>query len=114
MSLRRPGSLWCSLGWALIALCSASAGFWEGLCLGQAPACQPPLPPALSPRVDSSLPTTPPRPLEQVVQGGRLGSAVAPGQPPRGGRPLPGGVLDPGAAGPGVGRAADEDFLGGA
>ena len=34
---------------------------------------------------------------------------------PEGGRrPLPGGVLDPGAAGPGVGPQRDEDFLGGA
>jgi hypothetical protein len=41
-------------------------------------------------------------------------SGTSPGLPPLGGRPLPGGVLDPGASGPGIGRQTDEDFLDGA
>lgn len=38
----------------------------------------------------------------------------APGLPPRGGRPRPGSIFDPGAAGPGISQSGDENFLDGA
>ena len=39
---------------------------------------------------------------------------VSPGAPPRGARPRPGGVFDPGAAGPGISQSGDQNFLDGA
>ena len=39
---------------------------------------------------------------------------AAPGQPPRGGRPRPGSMFDPGAAGPGISQSGNENFLDGA
>jgi hypothetical protein len=41
-------------------------------------------------------------------------SGIDPGAPPRGARPRPGGVFDPGAAGPGISQSGDENFLDGA
>jgi hypothetical protein len=38
----------------------------------------------------------------------------SPGDPPRGGRPRPGSILDPGASGPGIQRSYSEPFLDGA
>jgi hypothetical protein len=38
----------------------------------------------------------------------------APGRPPRNGRPRPGSIFDPGAAGPGISQSGDENFLDGA
>ncbi len=39
---------------------------------------------------------------------------VSPGAPPRGARPRPGGIFDPGAAGPGISQSGDQNFLDGA
>jgi len=39
---------------------------------------------------------------------------AAPGQPPRGGRPRPGSMFDPGAAGPGISQSGNQNFLDGA
>ncbi len=39
---------------------------------------------------------------------------ASPGLPPRGGRPRPGSLFDPGAAGPGISQSGNENFLDGA
>lgn len=39
---------------------------------------------------------------------------TSPGSPPRGARPRPGGIFDPGAAGPGISQSGDQNFLDGA
>jgi hypothetical protein len=52
-----------------------------------------------------------PLPLPAPREGARSG---APGAPPRGGRPRPGGIFDPGAAGPGISQSGDQNFLDGA
>ncbi|GAC1469116.1 MAG: hypothetical protein NVSMB9_12550 [Isosphaeraceae bacterium] len=41
-------------------------------------------------------------------------SYAPPGLPPRSGRPRPGSIFDPGAAGPGISQKGDENFLDGA
>lgn len=48
----------------------------------------------------------------RAPEGSRRGTS--PGAPPRGARPRPGGVFDPGAAGPGVSQSGDQNFLDGA
>jgi hypothetical protein len=52
-----------------------------------------------------------PLPIPVGDGGGRIGS---PGAPPRGGRPRPGGIFDPGAAGPGISQSGTQNFLDGA
>jgi hypothetical protein len=103
---------------ALLALATASALLCSGISgevHAQQPAQEPapPLPLPSLPSADGEL-RAPLSTLGGALLGGRLGSASSPGSPPSNGRPRPGGVLDPGAAGPGVGAARDEDFLGGA
>ena len=44
----------------------------------------------------------------------RTAGEGAPGRPPRNGRPRPGSIFDPGAAGPGISQSGDENFLDGA
>ncbi|HEY2159475.1 MAG TPA: hypothetical protein VGH33_27865 [Isosphaeraceae bacterium] len=39
---------------------------------------------------------------------------IAPGAPPRGARPRPGSIFDPGASGPGISQSGDQNFLDGA
>jgi hypothetical protein len=111
---QRPGPIHRS--WLRSALAGILMLGTHSAARSQVAPAQPPLPRASSPlALPDSLPPGPEmgpagRPLPLL--GG--GSAISPGLPPREGRPLPGGVLDPGASGPGVGRPADEDFLGGA
>ncbi len=45
---------------------------------------------------------------------GSGGDQAKPGLPPRGGRPRPGSIFDPGAAGPGISQSKGENFLDGA
>jgi len=52
-----------------------------------------------------------PLPIPDSGDGGNLG---APGAPPAGRRPRPGGIFDPGAAGPGISQGGDQNFLDGA
>ena len=61
------------------------------------------------------LPLPLPAPLGRGLGGGKQPSdPAAPGRPPRGGRPRPGSLFDPGAAGPGISQSANENFLDGA
>ncbi|HEU5117393.1 MAG TPA: hypothetical protein VFT74_12185, partial [Isosphaeraceae bacterium] len=69
------------------------------------------------PPTDASSTPMPASPLLSPI--GRLLSAsdadvAPPGAPPAGGRPRPGSLFDPGAAGPGIDRSGAENFLDGA
>src|SRR5262245_22248608 len=83
-----------------------------------APSSSPPtLPPALPSAGPVSPPGSPTPAAERALDGPPAGSASArdssPGLPPTGSRPIPGGLFDPGASGPGIGNVGRERFLGG-
>lgn len=81
-----------------------------------APAAQPPLPTTTTPEAlpeatGRGLPI--PNPVRMLLP--ERGQAInPPGLPQRSGRPRPGSMFDPGAAGPGINQSGEAPFLGGA
>src|SRR5690242_4227678 len=87
---------------ALIGLLAAPGALLRAAQPQPQPQPQPPMPaPGLAAAPDVAglpVPVQPP--------------AVPPGLPPLGGRPIPGGIFDPGASGPGIGKSARDSLLG--